>query len=73
MKKMNRKMISIVLALFLIALMGCDSQDDSYSRCVNRCIQNARDTNVERSDITNVEYQRIIKEHKAYICPSRCE
>jgi len=70
---MKRKIKWIILALFLIALAGCDSEGDSYTRCVNHCIQKARDSNVERSDITDAEYQRIVKEHKAYICPSRCE
>ena len=70
---MKRIIAWIMLSVFLIGLMSCDSQDDSYTRCVTRCVQRARDSNVERGDITDAEYQRIIKEHKAYICPSRCE
>ena len=55
-----------------LSIGGCQEQSD-YERCVSRCLEQARAQNIERDDITNAEYQRIIQEHKAYICPGKCD
>lgn len=45
----------------------------TYDQCVQRCVNSARDANIERDDITDEDYQIIMAEHKNYICPGRCE
>jgi len=46
---------------------------ESFDECVRRCVDAARDANIERDDITDEDYQIIIAEHKNYICPGKCE
>lgn len=45
----------------------------AYDECVRRCIDAARDANIERGDITDEDYLTIMAEHKNYICPGKCE
>jgi len=85
----NKRIAIIAVAILAVACIcvvlalpeGTEREDQptqeaarqSYDDCVRRCVQNARDANIERTDITDDDYQIIIAEHKNYICPGRCE
>ena len=77
---MNRKILIVAISilalaglLVLLAALAACGGGDKYSACVQRCVNAARDANIERDDITDEDYKIIMAEHKNYICPGKCE
>ena len=68
----KRFVLAVLLVFLCLSLVvGCESS--TYDKCINKCLDRAREQNIDRDDITNAEYQRIMREHEIYICPGRCE
>jgi len=77
---MNKKIIIVAVAILgliglclIFSLSGGGGQADKYDLCVRRCLDDAREANINRDDITDEDYQTIMAEHRAYICPGKCE